>query len=140
MPIANVSTGEMVEIQLRKWMAHGHLHNVVLRPKYSHPSLPEDEIVVAEVIDRSGQSYFFTNNGFTLHGKGFVAYQEIKTDEWISFKPDRARRKAEDFDYIEFLLLDDSQVKLTDVEQAVFPLLNFFKWMLNKRKHTDSFR
>jgi hypothetical protein len=133
MTTPKISTGEMIEIQLQKWMTRGHLHNVILKPKRSHPSLPKDEILVAEVIDRSGQSYFFTNNGFTLPRKGFVSYQEIKAVKWISFKPDRFKRKAEDFDHIEFLFLDGSQIALTDVEQAVFPLLKFFEWTLEKR-------
>jgi hypothetical protein len=130
-----ISIGEMVEIQLQKWMACGHLHNVILKPKHSHPSLPKGEISVAEAIDRSGLRYFFTNDGFTLPGKGFVSYQEIKAVEWISFKPDRFKRKAEDFYHLEFLFFDGSRVALTDVEQAVFPLLKFFEWMLERRRH-----
>jgi hypothetical protein len=132
MATPRVSAGEMLEIQLQKWMTRGHLHNVILKPKRSHPSLPKDEILVAEVIDKGGQSYFFTNNGFTLPGRGFVPYQEIKAVKWISFKPDRIRRKADDFDHIEFLSSDGLQFALTDVEQAVFPLLKFFDWMLER--------
>jgi hypothetical protein len=133
MATPKISTGEMIEIQLQKWMTRGHLHNVILKPNRSLSSLPKGEVLVAEVIDRSGQSYFFTNNGFILLGKGLVSYQEIKAIKWISFKPDRFNRKADDFDHIEFLFLDGSQVALTDVEQAIFPLLKFFKWMLEKR-------
>ena len=135
MAAPKISIGEMVEIQLRKWMTRGHLHNVILKPKRSHPSVPQDETIIAEVIDQSGKSLFFTVNGFTLPGKGFICYREIKAVKWISFKPDRFRRKAEDFDHIEFLLLDGSQVALTDVEQAVFPLLKFFEWLLQKGTH-----
>jgi len=124
----------MVEIQLQKWMTRDHLHNVILKSKCSHPSLPKDESSVAEVVDRNGHSYFFTNNGFILPGRGFVSYRDIKAIEWISFKPDRFKRKAEDFDHIEFLFFDGSQAALTDVEQAVFPLLKFFEWMLEQRK------
>jgi len=133
MAAPKISTGEMVEIQLRKWMARRHLSNVVLKPKHSHPLIPRDEVVVAEVIGKDGQSIFFTDNGFNLPGRGFVSYPTIKAVKWISSKPDKLRRKAEGFDHIEFLFFDGSQAVLTGVEQAVFPLLRFFEWMVESR-------
>jgi hypothetical protein len=127
----------MVEIQLRKWIGKRRVHNITLRPGYSHPSVPAGETVIAEVIDRSGQGLFFTSSGFTLPGQGFIHYSDITAAKWISSEPfpARARRKQEDFDHIEFALRNGSSVTLTDVEQAVFPLLHFFKWMIERRKH-----
>ena len=129
----------MVEIQLRKWIGKRHVHNVKLSPAYPHPSVPVGETVIAEVVDRTGQGLFFTNSGFTLPGQGFIRYDDIKTAEWISSKPFgvRVKRKCEDFDHIEFALRNGSTVTLTDVEQAVFPLLRFFEWMLERSKHAD---
>jgi hypothetical protein len=79
----------------------------------------------------------FTSSGFTLPGQGFIHYSDITAAKWISSEPfpARARRKQEDFDHIEFALRNGSSVTLTDVEQAVFPLLHFFKWMIERRKH-----
>ena len=129
-----ISNAEMVEIQLRKWMTRGRIHNVTLRPAYSHPSVPAGETVVAEVIARSGYGVFLTNNGFTLPDRGFIAYRDVVSAAWISTQPDRLARKREDFDHIEFSLRDGSPATLTDVEQAVFPLLRFFQWMIERRK------
>ena len=127
----------MLEIQLRKWIGKRHLRNVKLSPSYSHPSVPAGETVIAEVIDRSSQGLFFTGSGFTLPGHGFIHYDDITSAEWISSEPFvvRARRKSEDFDHIEFALRDGSSLTLTDVEQAVFPLLHFFEWMIQRRKN-----
>jgi hypothetical protein len=99
--------------------------------------VPAGETVIAEVVDRSGQGLFFTGTGFTLPGHGFIRYDDIVSAEWISSKPFgvRANRKREDYDHIEFSLRDDSSLTLTDVEQAVFPLLHFFRWMIQRRKH-----
>ena len=130
-----IAEAEMVEIQLRKWMTRGEIHNVRLRPICSHPSIPADEIVVAEIIDRAGQGIFFTGSGFTLPDRGFVRYKDVESATWISTRPDRLSRKSEDFDHIELSFRDGSSVTLTDIEQAVFPLLRFFEWMIQKRKH-----
>jgi hypothetical protein len=130
-----ISDADMLEIQLRKWIARGRVHNVTLRPTYSHPSVPVGETVVAEIVDRSSQGVFFTNNGFTLPGSGFIRYGDIVSAAWISTRPARLPLKREDFDHIELLLRDGSSVTLIDVEQAVFPLLRFFQWTINKRKN-----
>ena len=132
-----ISNADMMEIQLRKWMARGRVHNVTLKPAYSHPSVPPGETIVAEVIARGGHGVFFTSNGFTLPVRGFIPYGEIVSAAWISTRPDRFARKREDFDHIEFSLRDGSSVTLTDVEQAVFPLLRFFQWMIGNRKQSD---
>ena len=127
---------DMLEIQLRKWMSKRHVHNVKLSPTCSHPALPDGETVIAEIIDRSGHGLFFTGSGFTLPGRGFIHYDDILTAEWISSEPFavKAARKREHFDHIQFSLHDGSSVTLTDVEQAVFPLLHFFLWMIRRRK------
>jgi hypothetical protein len=126
----------MVEIQLRKWIGKRRVHNVKLRPAYSHPSLPAGETVIAVVVDRDGQGLFFTGSGFTSPGHGFIRYDDIMVAEWISSEPldVKATRKREDFDHIEFSLRDGSSVTLADLDQAVFPLLRFFEWMIQRRK------
>jgi hypothetical protein len=132
-----ISAADMVEIQLRKWIGKRSVHNVKLSPTYSHPTVPAGETLIAEVIDRSGQGLFFTGNGFTIPGHGFIHYDDITAAEWISSEPFgvRAKRKRDDFDHIEFALRDGSSVTLTNVEQAVFPLLRFFEWLIERRKH-----
>jgi hypothetical protein len=130
-----ISDAEMVEIQLGKWMTRGHVHNATLRPKYSHPSIPAGETVVAEVIDRAGQGVFFTGGGFTLPGRGFVRYDDVQSATWISTGPDKLARKREDFDHIELSFRDGSSATLADMDQSVFPLLRFFEWMVGRRKH-----
>jgi hypothetical protein len=134
-----ISNADMVEIQLRKWIGKRGVHNIKLSPAYSHPSVPVGETVIAEIIDRSGQGLFFTGGGFKLPGHDFIHYDNITAAEWISSEPFgvRAKHKREDFDHIEFVLRDGSSVTLTDVEQAVFPLLHFFQWMIRGRKQAD---
>jgi hypothetical protein len=131
---SDMSPAEVVESQLRKWMMHGNVQNVRLRPSASHFSLPPGEVPVAEVINRSGQSLFFGEAGFALPGRGYILYQDIESATWISRSADRFARKKEDFDHIEFSLQDGSCATLTDVDQAVFPLLTFFEWLVEKRK------
>jgi hypothetical protein len=135
MSTTTISIADMLEIQLRKWIGKQHIPNIRLSPSYSHPSVPAGEPVIAEVIDRSSQRLFFTGSGFTLPGHGFICYDDIVTAKWISSRPDRFARKREDYDHIEFALRDGSSVTLTDVEQAVFPLLHFFEWMIERRKN-----
>jgi hypothetical protein len=135
MSASTLSNADMLEIQLRKWIGKRHVPNVSLSPSYSHPSVPAGETVIAEVVDRSAQGLFFTGSGFTLPGHGFIRYDDIVTAEWISSQPGRFVRKREDYDHIELSLRDGSSVTLADVEQAVFPLLHFFKWMTERRRH-----
>jgi hypothetical protein len=139
MSVPAVSNADMVEIQFRKWMGKRLVQNITLHPTYSHPSVPAGKRVIAEVIDRSGQGLFFTDTGFTLPGRGFIHYDHVKAAAWISAKLDQAKfsRKREDFDHIELSLQDGSSVTLADVEQAVFPLLHFFQWMVARRDHAD---
>ena len=97
--------------------------------------MPKGQTVVAEVVDRTGQGLFFTGSGFTLPGHGFVNYDDIKEASWMSAKGGLVTpgRKREEFDHLEFSLQDGSSVMLTDVDQAVFPLLHFFEWLSNRR-------
>ena|SRR5215469_14863974 len=134
-----ISNADMVEIQLKKWIGKKYVHNVKLRPAYSHTSVPAGETVIAEVVDRDGQGLFFTSGGFTLPGRGFFRYEDIVGAEWISSEPFavKAQRKREDYDHIELALRDGSSITLADVEQAVFPLLRFFDWMIQKRKQAS---
>jgi hypothetical protein len=53
-----ISNADMVEIQLRKWMARGYVLNATLRPTYPHPFVPAGDTVVAEIIDRAGKGVF----------------------------------------------------------------------------------
>jgi hypothetical protein len=131
---SDLSAAEMIEGQLRKWMNHGNVHNVRLRPSASHFSLPPGEVPVAEIVNRNGQSIFFGEMGFALPGRRYIAYDEIESATWISRSADRLARKNEDFDHIEFSLRDGSCATLTDVDQAVFPLLTCFEWLIEQRK------
>jgi len=130
-----ISDADMVEIQLRKWIGRGHLHNVTLRPTYSHPSVPIGEAVVAEVVNRAGQGVFFTGCDFTLPGRSFIHYDDVQVVTLISSRPDKLARKRENFDCIELSLRDGSSATLPDLDQAVFPLRRFFEWMVERRKH-----
>jgi hypothetical protein len=129
-----ITAADMIGIQLRKWVARGHVHNVKLKPAYSHPTIPAGETPVAEVVDRRGTGVFFTGSGFTMPGRGFVRYEEVLSANWISGRPERLSRKREDFDHIELSLRDGSSATLADLDQAVFPVLRFFQWVLEKQK------
>jgi hypothetical protein len=140
MSVPTISNADMLEIQLRKWIHKRHVPNVKLAPSYSHPSVPTGDAVIAEVVDRKGQGLFFTASGFTLPGRGFISYEEDMAAEWISSEPFnvRAKRKREDYDHIELSLRDGSTVTLADVQEAVFPLLHFFQWTVEKRQRTGT--
>jgi len=130
-----ISNADMLEIQLRKWISKRHVQNIKLDPAYSHPLVPKGQTVIAEVVDRAGQGLFFTGYGFTLPGRGFVSYDNIKKASWMSAQRGLVTpaRKRGEFDRIEFSLQDGSSVMLTDVDKAVFPLLRFFEWLISRR-------
>src|ERR1017187_7901864 len=128
-----ISNADMLEIQLRKWIGKRHVPTITLNPNYSHPFVPAGEVVIAEVIDRTGVGLFFTNRGFTLPSRGFINYDDIQAAAWISTEPISLSRKREDYDHIELSLRGGSVVTVTDVEGAVFPLLHFFEWMVQKK-------
>ena len=137
MSTPTISNADMLEIQLRKWIGKRHVPNVKLNPNYSHPFVPAGEVVIAEVIDRTGVGLFFTSRGFTVPSRGFVSYDDIQAAAWISTKPNSLTQKRKDYDHIELSLRDGSSVTVSDVEGAVFPLLHFFEWMVQKKKRED---
>ena len=127
-----ITAADMLEIQFRKASKKGHIHNANLRPGYSHPMLAADDPPVLEVVDRRGQGVFFTCRGLTIPGHGFVRYDDIDRAHWMRQELSRAR-KQEEFDRIELRLRDGTAVKLVDLDQAVFPLLKFFDWLIQQR-------
>lgn len=132
MGLPNISAAEMLEIQFRKASSRGHVHNATLRPSYSHPGVPVDEIPLLEIIDRRGCGIFFTASGFTIPDRGFVRYEDVERVIWMGHDRNLSR-KREEFDRIEFELADGTRAKLLDLDQAVFPLLKFFGWMIGRR-------
>jgi len=126
-----IKPSEKLEIQFRKWLNKGHLHNVVLRPSYTRSGLPLQEEFLVDVIDKAGRSIPFTESGFLAPERGFIRYVDVKGVHWIA--KDRASFNPEDkreiFDRLEFELSDDSTLLLQGLDQAVFPLLKFFEWM-----------
>ena len=131
-----ITPSEKLEIQFKKWLNKGHLHNVVLRPTYARSGLPPQEEFLVDVIDKCGCSIPFTPSGFLAPERGFVRYAEIKRVHWISksragFNP---KDKREVFDRLEFELSDSSTLLLQDLDQAVFPLLKFFEWLQGGKK------
>jgi len=130
----HISTAEMLEIQFRKASTKRHVHNATLRPSYSHPAVPVDETPLVEVVDRRGCGIFFTASGFTMPDRGFVRYDDVERVVWIGHDRDMGR-KREEFDRIEFEFADGTLAKLLDLDQAVFPLLKFFDWMIQRRTH-----
>lgn len=127
-----MTAAEMLECQFRKASARQHVHNVTLRPTYSHPTIPVGEEPVAEVIDRQGRGILFTNSGLTMPGRGFVQYADIKRVVWMGHDRD-LRRKQDEYDRIELEFVDGTFAKLVDLDQAVFPLLKFFGWLVARQ-------
>ena len=130
----NISAAEMLEIQFRKASTRRYVHNATLGPTYSHPGVPAGETPLVEVIDRRGCGIFFTGSGFTMPGGKFVRYDDVERVIWMGHDRDFSR-KREEFDRIEFELADGTYIKLLDLDQAVFPLLKFFDWMIRRRTH-----
>ncbi len=127
-----IKAAEKLEIQFKKWLKKGCLHNVVLHPTYVRSGLPSQDIFLADVIDKAGRSIPFTDSGFLPPEHGFVRYAEIGRVHWISkkglvgFDPEDKRQV---FDRLEIELSDTSTLILRDLDQAVFPLLKFFEWL-----------
>lgn len=123
---------DMVQIQFRKAMKRGLL-NVRLMPVVSHPALPPEDNVVAEVTDRAAQIILFTNTGLTVPGHGFVRYEQVQSVAWIAFGPDRLKRMREGKDRLELRLDNGLILALTVLDQAYAPMLRFFQLMLARR-------
>jgi hypothetical protein len=58
--------------------------NITLFPAYSHPDVPAGESLIMEFIDPKGQGLFFTTNGFTVPGHGFIPYKSVGHADWGS--------------------------------------------------------
>jgi hypothetical protein len=128
-----MNAADMLEIQFRKASTKRYVLNATLRPAYSHPAIPTGEAPLVEVINRRGQGVFFTASGFTMPERGYVRYDDISRVVWMGRDRD-LRRKREEFDRIEIEFADGSSAKLLDLDQAVFPLLKFFDWMIQRRR------
>jgi hypothetical protein len=134
MSAPTINAAEMLEIQFRKALTRRHVLNATFRPAYSHPAIPTGDAPLVEVINRRGQGVFFTASGFTMPERGFVRYDDVARVVWMGRDRD-LRRKREEFDRIELEFADGSSAKLLDLDQAVFPLLKFFDWMIQRRTH-----
>jgi hypothetical protein len=73
--------------------------NFTLFPAHSHPDVPADETVFMEFIAPNGQGLFFTPNGFTIPGQGFIPYKAIRCADWAFHVAGR------ESDYKEYLLV-----------------------------------
>jgi hypothetical protein len=129
---------EMLANQLQKWVSRGQVRNVRLRPAYAHPAIPLGQIAIAEVISRNGDSAFFAETGFVLPGRGFIPYDHVKSAAMPARTGARGGSRRDEFDHVQFGLQDGSSTLLTSIEQAVFPLLTFFEWLIGQREARGS--
>jgi hypothetical protein len=104
----------------------------------SHPSVPKGEIVLMEVIERGGQSLFFTGTGFTLPGHGFIPYAVTERADWPRGPyPFSHPQRREDDGALEFVFADRPSVTISVNKDAWGELAMFIRlmWM----KHAASY-
>jgi hypothetical protein len=133
---SKILPARMLEIKFGRASKKGFVHNVELQPFDSLPNidLAENEIWVAKLLSKNGQSYFFTGQRivweigqYTRH----VEFEKVSRVHWISDSSlERVRLKRSHYDYLVLEMVDGEKARLNELDQAVFPLLNFFNWLL----------
>jgi len=124
--------GEKLEFIFTKSLKNGWVHNAMVRPHYFCARLPAGEEFVLDMILKTGASIPFTATGFLAPDNRFVRYSDIKRADWISenhFMTITPKIKQGLFDRLLITLMDGTLIQLDDLDQAVFPLLKFFRWL-----------
>ena len=111
----------------------GERDNISLFPAYSHPDVPADENIIMEFIDPKGQSLFFTTNGFTVPGHGFIHYKDIGHHDWGS--PVSAGRNYKE--YVRLFLRNRPPIEF-HVGKNYSVRLGFFIMELSKAKNRQA--
>jgi hypothetical protein len=120
------SNADMLEF-LRFCMVDGQPPNFRLCPAGTHPSVPEGDTVLLEVIDLNGQGVFFTNSGVALPNHGFTSYRRITS---VGYRwPDKLQTDA----YVDLVLRDAPKVRINlGKATEVVPLVLWLKAMKDK--------
>ncbi len=123
--------GEKLEFIFTKSLKKSWLHNVVVQPNYSCTRLPAGEEFVLDVILKTGASIPFTATGLLAPNGRFIRYSEIDSTSRVSDDPALVApaNKREIFDRLVLKLADGTSIQLNDLDQAVFPLEKFIRWL-----------
>lgn len=140
MIISKILPARMLEIKFSKAIKKGFVDNVELWPFDSLPGInfAENEAWVAKVLSKNGQSYYFT--GLRIVWKTgqytrYLEFEKVSSVHWISDSTqEKLRLKNSQYDYLVLEMVDGEKICLNGLDQAVFPLLNFFNWLLIQKR------
>ena len=104
-------------------MIQGQPPSFTLTPANTHPSVPDGDTVLLEVIDRNSLGLFFTRTGVVLPDLGYIPYKRITRLDYRW--PDKLLTDA----YVDLIFRDapKARINLRTHEEVVSLVLWFSK-------------
>ena len=127
-----------LELQFKKSIHHGHIHNAELNPTPSEPllaKLEEKESCLILVRNKWQQCLWFTDHRLLRQDASEVIelfpYKAVKAVHWMSREHPLTVSKSEYFDRLE-IDLDEGGVEIDGLDQAYLPLFQFLGFVASK--------
>lgn len=128
-----------LELQFKKSIHHGHIHNAELNPTPSGPlmaELEEKESCLVLVRNKRQEALWFTDRRLLRQDVSGVIellqYRAVKAVHWMSREHPFAVSKSEFFDRLE-VDLDEGGVEIDALDQAYLPVFHFLAFVASKR-------
>ena len=123
---------EMLRVQLRKRQRRAPVTNLVFEPE-ADEFLEEDVIAVVTADD--SRIYRFRADSVELPNAVKIRYKDVSDYHWIAKTTDGRLKAAMKLEHYGTLILETNSgesYKMTGLNQAVFPIMSFFRWYLRK--------
>ena len=127
-----MAPAEMLRVQLRKRQRKAPVMNLVFAPGAG--DFLEDDVIAIVTADDS-RVYRFRADSVELPNAVKVPYQSVSEYHWITKTTDGRIKAAMKVEHYGTLILETNSGEshqLTGLNQAVFPIMSFFRWWLQK--------
>ena len=128
-----------LELQFKKGIHHGHIHNAELNPTPSEPvmaKLEGMESCLVLVRSKRQQCFWFTDRRLLRQDSSEVIelfpYRSVKAVHWMSRAHPFSVPKSEYFDRLE-IDYDEGGVEIDGLDQAYLPVFEFLGFVASKR-------
>jgi len=132
-----------LELQFKKDIRHGHVHNAELKPVPSEPvfaKLKGNESCVVLVRNKWQQCLWFTDSRLLRQDASVVIelfpYSCVRAVHWMSRKHPFSMSKTEHFDRLE-VDLEDGGVEIDGLDQAYLPVFQFLGFVASRRTASE---
>jgi len=128
-----------LELQFKKSIHHGHIHNAELNPVPSEPviaKLEDKESCVVLVRNKRQQCLWFTDSRLLRQDASEVIelfhYKSVRAVHWMSREHPFSVSKTEHFDRLE-VDLDEGGVEIDGLGQTYLPVFQFLGFVASRR-------